>query len=383
MGKDILLVNQSSAALMVEIVNAFATSGKYDNIVLAVGNEISPLLNLNSLVKIQKIPYYNKKNLKTRALAWVAATIKVLLITLTKYRHYELFLVSNPPTISFITLLCRNKYSTLVYDVYPDGLFTNFIKERSLICRVWTKINIRFYRNAERVFTISDGMAKRISKYCPLEKIEVVSLWSNPNLQVLKLKKEENIFRINNCLIDKFIILYSGNMGMGHDLECLIDVAERLKSNKNITFVFIGDGYLKPILQKKVKQYRLNDTCLFLPFQPREMLPYSLSSPDLAVVSVDRLVGSICIPSKIMDYIKLGNAILCIAEPDSDIRALVERNGIGRCFRSLEINEISDYILEMYNNPEKLSHYKDNSTKISVNYTSELAKKFVEKSNKK
>jgi len=51
---------------------------------------------------------------------------------------------------------------------------------------------------------------------------------------------------------DKFIIGYTGTMGMANALEYLIDCSILLKDNKDIHFVLVGDGYLKEELQSKV-----------------------------------------------------------------------------------------------------------------------------------
>lgn len=53
---------------------------------------------------------------------------------------------------------------------------------------------------------------------------------------------------------NKFIVGYTGTMGMANALEYLIDCSILLKENKEIHFVFVGDGYLKKELQQKVSK---------------------------------------------------------------------------------------------------------------------------------
>ncbi len=52
---------------------------------------------------------------------------------------------------------------------------------------------------------------------------------------------------------DKFIVGYTGTMGMANALEYLIECSILLKENRDIHFVFVGDGYLKNELKNKVK----------------------------------------------------------------------------------------------------------------------------------
>lgn len=377
-GRKVLLVNQASRALMVEIVNAHADSGLYDEVVLACGNEIPARFRLNPAVKLQKIAKYNTKSTITRTLSWIKATIKLVFLCWFKYRKYELFLVSNPPTSSFVTRFCRNKYDTLIYDVYPDGLaITGFMTPNNIIYKLWAKHNRKFYKKARHVFTITEGMAKTISQYCPADKIEVVSLWSDPNLAVIKEPFSVNRFRVEQKITDKFVVMYSGNIGRGHDLLCLIEAAKKLESYDDILFYFIGEGYLKPILQERAKELGLEKTCRFLPYQPLEMLPYSLSSSNIAVVSTSVKGGDESIPSKVFDLIKIGKPVLCIAEQNSEIAKLVNKHNIGSCISSRSVDEITQFILDSYNNPELLLEYSKNAEDCSKLYTNDLAKQFV------
>lgn len=377
MNRILVITNQSSGYLTTNIANAFVSSQKYDQVVLMAGNEISPLLKLDPSVIVAKIPPYDKQSFKARALSWIKGTIKIIRLVRKNYHDAELFLISNPPTVAFVPLFLKNKYSTLVYDVYPNGLVdAGFISKKNIIFKIWATRNKKFFKNAQRVFTITKGMADSIASYCDRGKIEVVSLWSNPNLPVLNLKKEDNVFLRENNLIGKFVIMYSGNIGKGHDLDVLVDVANILKDFNDIVFLFVGEGYLKPIIKEKADNYKLTNV-LLLPYQDRSVLPYSLSCPDLAVVSTNKQSGKVCIPSKTFDSMRLGRPILCIAEDDSDIANLVRMHNIGKSFSREQVQDISDFILDMYNHPEKLEEFKKSSLEAAKHYSSELAKKFL------
>lgn len=375
--KKILIINQTCGYLTVEIANAFIRSGKYSHVVLASGNEISPLLKLDSLVRLERLPLYNKKSFITRTISWITATIRIVWLVWTKYRDYELFLISNPPTIAFAPLFFRNKYATLIYDIYPNGLVdSGLIKDSNPIYRLWMRRNRSFFDRATYVYTITQGMAETLSIYCPKEKIEVVELWSNPNLPILHLEKRDNPFVQQHHLEDKFIVMYSGNMGKGHDLDKLVDVANLLKNNSAIIFVLIGDGYLKPIICSKIENYQLNNV-IVLPYQDRAMLPYSLSCPDIAVVSTNKKSGKVCIPSKTFDSMKLGRPIMSIAEYDSDIARLIKRYGIGENFSSEEIQAMAAFIVDLSEHPEKLARYSIASYEAAKKHTALLANKFI------
>ena len=69
-------------------------------------------------------------------------------------------------------------------------------------------------------------------------------------------------------LEDQFVFEYSGNMGLAHEFDLIFSAAELLKDNKNITFLFIGEGAQKAYLENKAKEKAL-DNIVFKPYQER------------------------------------------------------------------------------------------------------------------
>jgi glycosyltransferase involved in cell wall biosynthesis len=375
--KKLLIINQSANYLTVDIAKAFSASGKYEEIAVMVGNPQAIQKVTDCGIRVESMCPYLRNSIKTRFKSWIKGAWQIVRKVKKQYVGFDLFLVSNPPTVAFSTHFIKNKYSILVYDVYPNGLSDGgFISKKNIIYRIWAKRNRSFFDKAEHVYTITEGMKVSISEYCPLNKIEVVELWGNSDLPMLNVKKEENVFIQENNLAGKFIIMYSGNIGKGHDLDALVDVADRLKEYEDIVFLFVGQGYLKPIIEKKANDYGLKNVVM-LPYQDISVLPYSLSCSDLSVVSTNKKGGKVCIPSKTFDLIRLGKPILCVAEPDSDISQFVNRYKIGESFSSEQIAEMKNFILDMYNHPQKLQVYTEASLKTSNIYTSEMANMFT------
>ncbi len=63
----------------------------------------------------------------------------------------------------------------------------------------------------------------------------------------------EPIATENQLPKDKFIIGYTGTMGMANALEYFVEASTKLIKNKHIHFVLVGDGYLKKQLQEQTK----------------------------------------------------------------------------------------------------------------------------------
>ena len=374
--KKVVLVNQSSGYLMIDIVNAFAVSGKYEKVVLAAGEIKTMGVTLHPDVNVLKIAKYNRKSIVKRTLSWIKATLQVLFLVWFKYRDYELFLVSNPPTISFITLFCRNKYSTLVYDVYPDGLIVSgFVKPDSLIVKMWTKLNRHFYNNAFNIFTITDGMAQLLSKHVDISRIKVIPLWASSGFSHI-ISKDKNLFIKENGLEDKFIVMYSGNIGLGHKVDLLLEIAERMKGDDEIIFVIIGKGWAKQKLIEQKELKHLNNV-MFFDWQPEELIEHSLSAADIAYVSIEENAAQVCVPSKTFNLIKLNVPILSTAGNLSELYKLIEKYEIGKCFENYETDQIVDYIRTMKRNADLYNKTKDN-LKRCAEIMNNNSKMFVE-----
>lgn len=373
---SILFVNQSSGYLMVDIVNAFVDSGKYDQVEFFVGEiNIRPSIPRKSVHVIKTIGY-NKANIIRRLFSWICAFIHLLFVVWRRGRNCELFLVSNPPLTIFIPLFTRKKFSILVYDLYPDSLYAqNFISEKSWLSKIWKGVNKNVFTKAEHVFTISDDMKRSVSRYVSPDKIKVVYNWAH-NEHLKPIEKSENPFLKELGLQDKFIVLYSGNMGMSHDIDMVVDVAAKLIDYDNIRFLFIGDGAKKNIIKEKIEKYNLNN-CLLLPFQSLDILPYSMGAADIAVITTDMKQTGLSVPSKTYSYLAIGAVLLCLADESSELGEMVNNNKIGRCFTSLDITGMVTFILEMVHNEGLINEYKVNACNLALHYTPENAKQYL------
>lgn len=376
MGRKILFANQSSGSLTVDIVNAFEETGNFDRVELFAGKiNIRPSVP-NKDVKIIKTIHYNNKNIILRILTWMVSYIHLLFVTWFRSKNTELFLITNPPFNTFIPLFNRKKYYILIYDIYPDTLITQHIfSETSIIARLWTKRNKKVFANAEKVFTISEDMKKVVAKYVDEDKISIVYNWSH-NERMVPIKKEDNIFLKEHNLQDKFIVLYSGNMGMTHDVDAVVDVANELRNYDKIRFLFIGEGGKKKVVMKKIADYGLSN-CLVLPYQDNSVLPYSMGAADIGVVTTATEQTGLSIPSKVNALMSVGSVLLCLADSNSELGRMVDNNELGKCFHKDQVAEMADFIKSIVENKELETKYKTNTRAMSYNFTPENAKQFI------
>jgi hypothetical protein len=372
--RKIVFINQSASHLTKDIVNAFAK--KFDHISLVAG-AISETGNpLNSKVKVNHIIKYNKKSILSRLITWTLATIQIMILVNLKFRKYHLFFTSNPPTLSFIPLLCRNNFSIQILDIFPDALVSSgFISKNSLLNKMWIKRNKKYFANAKNIFTLTEGMAKTLSQYCTIDKIKVIAQWPS-SIGYNKIERINNKFIQNNSLENYFIVMYSGNIGLGHRVDILVQTAIILKDQKEILFIIIGEGWNKPLVERLIKENELKN-CVVFPYQSESMFKHSIQAADIGVVSISKELASIGVPIKTYNLINNEVPLLCITEGESELAVLVSKYDIGKCFAPNQVNEIANYIMSLKTEKEIIFRYKENLKKCSENFTPQNAFLYV------
>lgn len=239
MNKTVVLVNQTTGYLMIDIVNAY--SMQYDNVILIAGTIEEYDRKLSKNVKIEHIIAYSKETIIRRILSWVIASLQVFFLLLFKYKDALIVYVTNPPIVYFASLILKNKFIQIEYDIYPDVLKNVNISSESWIYKTWSNMNRRIFKKAERIFTLSNGMRQILMQYVDDSKIRVISNWASLN-ELDPVNPSDNYFIKENSMEGKFVVMYSGNIGYTHNVEVILELAERLIAFKDIHFMIIGNG---------------------------------------------------------------------------------------------------------------------------------------------
>lgn len=372
--RKLVIVNQSTGFLTVDLANACATS--YDKVVLMAGRVSTIERPLDEQVSLSKIVAYNRTSAIRRILTWGIGTLQILIKLWLKYRDYEVMYITNPPMSYLCALLLRHPYSIVVYDVYPDALKNIGISERSWLYRLWVKWNKKLFSQAKQVFTITRGMQQLITQYVAKDRIKVVYNWS-ASMAFAPIPKKDNKFIKQHQLNGKFIVLYSGNIGYTHDVERIVEIAEQLQGDTQIHFCIVGEGRRKAELQRVVKEKNMQNV-QFFPYQDAAMLPYSLASADLAVVTLNAESAAVSMPSKTYNLLAVGAPLLCIVSPDSELAALVDQANNGAHYAGNQLSEMVTFVKQLKNDKNQRELFSRHSQQASKRYTYKNAEQYVQ-----
>lgn len=365
--KKVVLINQHTTYIFIDIINSFCK--EYDEVVLLAGVVRPMAIPLNPKVKIVSIPTYNKKNIVTRIISWFLGFVKSVYLLNFNYRKHDVFVSTNPPLNNFITLFCKNKVSLLVYDVYPDGLIAaGFITKNNLIYKIWASLNRKAFKKFKSIVAITNGMAKLLSLYVESSKILVVPAWANQSISNVNNSYETNEFITKFNLKDKFLIIYSGNLGIKHDLESLLELAKNLTDYKNIEVLIIGEGFKKSMIEDLIIKNNITN-CQLLPYLPASMFLSMLKAMQVGVVSLEKETSQISIPSKTFNILGVGKPIICLGTKESDLAELLEANQVGMSFTSDSKEEITSFVIKLYSDKSYYTKLTENASKLSLKFS--------------
>lgn len=372
--RKIVVVNQASNYLTVGFCNAFAA--RFESVSLVSGSIHVQGEELDKSIEVTSINKWVERPASKKFLSYILACIKIYWLLLTKYRKHEVFFVSIPPMGYLLNLIVSNRFSILVWDVYPDIFKVTGMKESHILYRVWSSLNKKSFKKAYRLFTIGNKMADLLEVYISRSKIIIQPIWSIFQANE-RVSKADNPFIKEHDLQDKFIIQYSGNIGLTHKVEIVVALAELLKDNSNIIFQIIGRGPRVPALQKMVEEKNLPN-CIFLPFQSDAMFPFSLSAADLGIVILDELTSKGSVPSKSYNLMSYGIPSLYIAGEDSELNDYAATYKAATCYSERELDDAKNFILDLANNKEKWQSMSANALETSKLFRRDNADKFVQ-----
>lgn len=368
-----IFINQDSGYLMIDILNAYSNEGH--DCVLITGRLNVRNNPLNQGIRLERIIRYDRTSTISRLSTWIIGFLQIWIKLTFRYRRDNLFIVSNPPFAPLISLFVGNPFKLLIFDVYPDALSElGYISERSFIIKYWRRANKKVFAKAGEIFTISESMRSLLVEYVENIEIKVIQLWTD-NSFLKPLKADENPFMHKYGLVEKFVVLYSGNIGLSGDVDVLVNIAARIR-REDIVFLIIGDGAKKTMIAQMVNDLGLNNV-IMLPWQSPSDLPYSLSAASLAVVSLSTRASKLAIPSKLVNYLSVGAPILSITSSDSEVARLVARYSCGRSFEPEDINSMADFIIAFANDKELQRTMRYNSLKASADFSLSNIKMFL------
>ena len=276
-------------------------------------------------------------------------------LAFTAQRGDTVITLTDPPLIgigAWLTAqLCGARIFHWVQDVYPE--IAAVLTGQSWL-RVVQPLRDLAWRRSDGCVTLGTDMAGTLAQAgVPASKILVSPNWAPAGLMP-QPPSAANSLRGAWQLEGKFVVAYSGNLGRVHDLGPVLDVAEALRDEPAIAFVFIGAGAQRSRLEAQAAARGLTHV-QFHPSQPRARLAESLALGDVHLVTLLPGCESLVFPSKLYGVAAVGRPVIFIGPRGGEIARLVETQGFGRAFARDEIAAIAAAIRELRAQPRQVA----------------------------
>lgn len=320
-------------------------------------------------IEITRLKYIQlqRSNFFGRLVNYFSFTMAVLL-NISKFRSYRYVVVySNPPILPLAAILSNKLYGCKIifvaYDLYPEiAIKTGTLTTSSLISKVMRCINKKLYSNAYRVVALSNDMRNFILENRPIDQKKVVVI---PNWDTtIKKPEKSSKNQFSEEYKGKVVISYLGNMGTCQDMDTLLGAIRELKKENRIQFLLAGHGNKKERIGQIVKNENLKNVKVF-GFLQGQAFEDALKISTCSVVSLEKGLTGLCVPSKTYSYIEAGKPVIAIMEK-SDLTEDIENYNCGFYVNNGDVTGLTMILKKIAESMESVS--EKSSSKIREKY---------------
>ncbi len=260
---------------------------------------------------------------------YAGAAIKALMLP----RFDVVVTLTTPPIIGLIGTLLRALRGTRhVYwsmDLHPDAsLALRRMSRKKRIIRFLAWLSELVYRRADRVVVLGPYMADRIAlKQVPAERIVTIPVWSRRD-EIYPIPPATNPLRKALGLVDRFVVMYSGNLGLAHTFDDFLAAARRLRDRTDIVFLFVGGGPRLGEVKAAVERDALENVRM-LDYVPRPQLLASLTMADLHLISMRPELTGIVVPGKLYGAMAAGRPVIFVGPEHCESADTIRQAGCG------------------------------------------------------
>lgn len=254
-----------------------------------------------------------------------------------------------------------------IQDIYPDTLVSQrYIQKSSFIYNILLKIEKFNYRNSSlNVFISSEFHHSYLSMIDtkPLSNDICVPNWGEEY-------KEINQFDFLNSSLYKeitdwrdnaFLYVFGGNFSTSAATKSLLLLLKDHFHKHNIKLLLAGSGAELIDCVEIVETFHLEKFVKIISPWHKIDTDLVLSSANAFVLPSLEEQNNFSVPSKIIDYIRIGRPILAIAPFNSSIFHIITDNNLGFCCKSIHDEDFLSHFLALSSYGDiKYVEYHDN-----------------------
>ena len=328
-----------------------------------------------------RVTKYKNSLDKMRVLKWLQFSFSLLLLPLKKIPHPDAIILSPMATTPVLPayLIAKTKHSKFIFevkDIWPLSLEELGKRSRYhpfiILLRLFELFALK---KADYIVSNLPNYGQHLKEY----KINRDFIYIPNGINLSEMQKEEPLDNPIMKMIPerKFIIGYTGTIGLANALEYLIGAAKILEKTPEIAFLIVGDGKEKSNLSKIALGM---SNVYFIPAIPKREIQSIIKYFDVCYIGwrANKLYEYGVAANKIFDYMYSAKPIL------QSINAKKDLITMAKCGLSVEAENpqaIADAILSLYQmSPEQRAKMGQNGREYVLNYHTyeKLALKYKE-----
>lgn len=350
------------------LVDMFDKNGHSITVVApGVGINKTTLTNENGIevLRVKTLPIKNVSNIrKGIANLLIPNQYQREINKFYKNRKFDTVIIPTPPiTLGSLASVLKEKHGSKVYlvlrDIFPqNAVDLGFMKKGGLMHNFFKRKERNLYNIADSIGCMSPANVDFVKSNFPLtsDKLHVLRNWQYLNTEE---NEDTDLIKRKYNIVNKFAIVFGGNMGKPQQLENVIELASRSKHHKDIVFILLGEGVMMDKIKNEVKLKNLDNIHIHGSI-PKMEYQSLINACDVGLISLHEDFTIPNIPSKALDYWNVGIPILASVDRATDFGEILDETRTGLWSYSGEHHKLHKNLMRLYES-------KDLREKMSVN----------------
>jgi glycosyltransferase involved in cell wall biosynthesis len=248
-----------------------------------------------------------------------------------------------------------------IRDLWPESIVAVGAMKPGFWLRQLQAVERFGYRRAAHIVSASEAFLQHFVQ-CGIEPDRISVVTNGVNLDLFADAgagtADRDGFRQRHGLMGKFVAAYVGTHGLAHQLEVILQAADRLRGRDDIAFVLAGDGAERERLLAKCRSMELTNV-LMLPLMPRAEVPNLWAASDAGVVTLRPTpLFELVIPSKMFEAMAMRKPVVLGVRGEA--QRIVESANCGLAFAPGDPGALATSVATLADDPALARQLGDN-----------------------
>ncbi|MFX0135189.1 MAG: glycosyltransferase family 4 protein [Candidatus Hodarchaeota archaeon] len=254
-----------------------------------------------------------------------------------------------------------------VTDVWPEALLnTGKLNSDGILFHIIHKIMRITLHLSDCITTLTKPMKNMLIKSAKISPSKIFILPNAVDVSLFHPTKTIHNAEFNN----KFIVMYSGNLGPNYDFHTVLESALYLNDkDTNVLFIIRGYGEMSTYIIDFITSNKLNNIIFDTKILNKKDLVRYLNQADTFLLPLKKCkFPDASFSIKLLDYLSCGKPIITNAE--GYLSTLIINNKVGFSVTPNDAIEFSNAILMLKNDQKRRQEFSKNARDLAVNFYS-------------